>query len=194
MSFFRSTDNYGHRTFLYADKLRAASGAPVIWNETHELGQYILAHKNKGGEGGKSRTAGTITSMMTTRIMRTPSYQPVPGPSSLIPKPRDSAADTMRRKMGVLLLDLMSSSKRFLAAGAGVLFSALALRRLRSSPSPAIPFSKSVPSASAIPRTPPNACKESSSLPFTILEIFSCFSLMVSLVAFPSLPWTSRET
>uniref|UniRef100_A0A6N2K151 Uncharacterized protein n=2 Tax=Salix viminalis TaxID=40686 RepID=A0A6N2K151_SALVM len=52
MSFFRSTDNYGHRTFLYADKLRAASGAPVIWNETHELGQYILAHKNKGGEGG----------------------------------------------------------------------------------------------------------------------------------------------
>ncbi|KAJ6863980.1 hypothetical protein NC651_034718 [Populus alba x Populus x berolinensis] len=47
----------------------------------------------------KSRTAGTITSMMIARIMRTPSYQPVIGPSSLIPKPRDRAADTMRRKM-----------------------------------------------------------------------------------------------
>ncbi|KAJ6300882.1 hypothetical protein OIU76_021645 [Salix suchowensis] len=103
--------------------------------------------------------------MMMARIMRTPSYQPVPGPSSLIPKPRDSAADTMRRKMVYLLLDFMSNSKKFLAAGTGVLCSALALRRLRSSPSPSIPLSKSVPSASAIPRTPPNACKESRSRP-----------------------------
>ncbi|KAJ6863981.1 hypothetical protein NC651_034718 [Populus alba x Populus x berolinensis] len=67
-----------------------------------------------------SRTAGTITSMMIARIMRTPSYQPVLGPSSLIPKPRDRAADTMRRKMVCLLLDFMTNSKKFLAAGTGV--------------------------------------------------------------------------
>ncbi|KAJ6967605.1 hypothetical protein NC653_035738 [Populus alba x Populus x berolinensis] len=68
----------------------------------------------------KSRTAGTITSMMIARLMRTPSCQPVLGPSSLIPKPRDRAADTMRRKMVCLLLDFMSNSKKFLAAGTGV--------------------------------------------------------------------------